>query len=89
MLLEYHYFSRRFCFPQNDAVLDMKKLYPDIFSGHNKNNDPNVDSKIIKENFLKAAIFYDDLSHERISEVPMYTVGLQSYTHTLLRYHGQ
>ncbi|KAK2144129.1 hypothetical protein LSH36_782g01016 [Paralvinella palmiformis] len=31
------------------------------------------DEKIMKTNFLKAAIFYEDLSQEIVSEVPVYT----------------
>ena len=30
----------------------------------------------MKQNFLKAAIFYEDLSQEIINEIPVYTVSI-------------
>ena len=38
--------------------------------------DVDAKKRIIKQNFLKAVIFYDDLSHETINEVPQYTVNM-------------
>ena len=62
------HFNKGDCAFQDSTVYEMKSFYPDIFNGVNE-------AKIVKQNFLKAAIFYDDLSHEMVSEVPMYTVS--------------
>jgi len=51
----------------------MKQLYPNAFQD-SANSDQ--DEKIMKTNFLKAAIFYEDLSQEIVSEVPVYTVSI-------------
>jgi len=53
----------------------MKQLYPDYFPLSIDNGDCSLDENILKQYFLKAAIFYEDLSHELVGEVPAYTVG--------------
>ena len=54
----------------------MEALYPDLFKGINTKPDMVTRERIMKQNILKAAIFYDDLSHEMINEVPQYTVNM-------------
>ena len=54
----------------------MEILYPDLFKGINTKTDIFTKERIMKQNFLKATIFYDDLSHEKVNEVPQYTVNM-------------
>ncbi|KAK2142409.1 hypothetical protein LSH36_960g00003 [Paralvinella palmiformis] len=46
-------------------IQDMEILYPDLFKGINTKTDIFTKERIMKQNFLKATIFYDDLSHEK------------------------
>ena len=50
-------------------------MFPSQFLGSSDRSDPFVDQKIIKQNFLKAAVFYEALSYELVSEVPVYNVS--------------
>ncbi|KAK2142407.1 hypothetical protein LSH36_960g00001 [Paralvinella palmiformis] len=61
---------------KKSIIQDMDVLYPDLFKGINTKPDMVTRERIMKQNILKAAIFYDDLSHEMINEVPQYTVNM-------------
>ncbi|KAK2153118.1 hypothetical protein LSH36_306g00027 [Paralvinella palmiformis] len=57
----------------NSITQSIQILYPNLFKGADIKGDVDAKKRIIKQNFLKAVIFYDDLSHEMINEVPQYT----------------
>jgi len=64
----------------------MEVLYPDIFKDTNTKTEIYTKERIMKQNFLKATIFYDDLSHEMINEVPQYTVNISSSCYAFLTF---
>ncbi|KAK2148637.1 hypothetical protein LSH36_488g04036 [Paralvinella palmiformis] len=51
----------------------MKKIYPNQFPVSMDDSDPYADIKIIKQNFMKVAIYYEDLNQELVSQIPVYT----------------
>ena len=59
---------------QNSVVDMMKKIYPNQFPVSMDDSDPYADIKIIKQNFMKVAIYYEDLNQELVSQIPVYTV---------------
>jgi hypothetical protein len=54
----------------------MRKMYPNQFPGTTDHSDPYVDVKIIKQSFMKASIYYEDLNQELVSQIPVYTVSV-------------
>jgi len=48
--------------------------FPKQFGVTSDESSRDADRKVLTSNFLKAAIFYEDIHHEIISETPAYTV---------------
>ena len=62
---------------QKSVIDDMRVRYPKEFTTEKKDN--YIDQAIIRQSFMKAAVFYEDLSHEIVSEVPVYSVSTVRY----------
>ncbi|KAK2146920.1 hypothetical protein LSH36_579g05092 [Paralvinella palmiformis] len=56
------------------TVADLKMSFPKQFGVTSDESSRDADRKVLTSNFLKAAIFYEDIHHEIISETPAYTV---------------
>ncbi|KAK2148638.1 hypothetical protein LSH36_488g04037 [Paralvinella palmiformis] len=61
------------CDDDNEDDNMMKKIYPNQFPVSMDDSDPYADIKIIKQNFMKVAIYYEDLNQELVSQIPVYT----------------
>ena len=55
----------------------MRDKDPKEFTTENKDN--YIDQKIIRQSFTKAAVFYENLRYEIVSEVPLYSVSTVRY----------
>jgi hypothetical protein len=60
---------------QRDILSKLKNLYPAVFKEAELSSSKGLDEKIVRNNFLKVVISYEDLNHEMISEFPSYTVS--------------
>ena len=60
---------------QEGMITRLKSLYPDVFLATSQNPDPRLDRKILRNNFLKVVVSYEDLNHEIIREQQSYSVS--------------
>jgi len=64
----------RSCIFQNGYINNLKTLYPEQFKAVGGRQNRDTDEKVFRQNFLKAAVFFEDLNYEIVSEVPVYSV---------------
>jgi hypothetical protein len=67
--------DRQTCPFQDVTIEKLKSLYPDVFKATAQVPDQRLDEKILKNNFLKLVVSYEDLNHEKITEQQQYTVS--------------
>jgi hypothetical protein len=56
-------------------IKQLKSQYPEVFKRTVQNPDQRLDEKILKNNFMKVVVSYEDLNHEIIKEQQAYSVS--------------